>query len=143
MDALTAKYPAHLLRAYAPADCESDGYPSDWGQIAAVVKEAAGWRCVRCQAENSREGARVLTVHHLDGAKANCRWWNLAALCQRCHLHIQGTVKMHQGFMFEHSEWFKPYAAGYYAHSLLGLELSYGEVMRRLEELLCLQRRVM
>ncbi|GAH88897.1 unnamed protein product, partial [marine sediment metagenome] len=28
----------------------------------------------------------MLTVHHLDGNKANCEDWNLAALCQRCHL---------------------------------------------------------
>lgn len=35
---------------------------------------------------------RILTVHHLDGDKLNCRWWNLAALCQRCHLSIQGRV---------------------------------------------------
>lgn len=26
---------------------------------------------------------RILTVHHLNGVKADLRWWNLAALCQR------------------------------------------------------------
>ena len=35
---------------------------------------------------------RVLTVHHLDGDKANIRWWNLVALCQVCHLIIQAKV---------------------------------------------------
>jgi len=39
---------------------------------------------------------RVLTVHHLTGIKADLRWWNLAALDQRCHLEIQGRVRMEQ-----------------------------------------------
>lgn len=83
---------------------------------------------------------RILTVHHLDGDKANLRWWNLAALCQRCHLVIQGRVKMHQVYPFEHSEWMKPHAAGYYAWHYLRLELTRDETMQRLEELLKLER---
>ncbi len=51
---------------------------------------------------------RILTVHHLDGNKANCRWWNLAALCQRCHLTIQGRVDMRRIYPWPHSEWFRP-----------------------------------
>ena len=39
---------------------------------------------------------RVLTVHHLDGDKGNSAWWNLAALCQVCHLQIQGKVEVSQ-----------------------------------------------
>lgn len=35
---------------------------------------------------------RALTVHHLDGDKANMRWWNLLALCQFCHLSVQARV---------------------------------------------------
>ena len=31
---------------------------------------------------------RILTVHHLDGVKANCRWWNLAALCATAALTV-------------------------------------------------------
>jgi hypothetical protein len=111
-------------------------YPHDWQWIAGRVKEAAGWRCVRCDAPNSREGWRILTVHHLDGQKSNCRWWNLAALCQRCHLTIQGKVRMDQAYMHEHSEWFRPYVAGYYAFTVLGLELTRPEVEARMEELL-------
>lgn len=82
---------------------------------------------------------RILTVHHLDGNKANCRWWNLAALCQRCHLTIQGRVRMEQVYPFEHSEWFKPYAAGYYAFTYLGEELTREETTARLDELLRLE----
>jgi hypothetical protein len=85
---------------------------------------------------------RILTVHHLDGDKANCRWWNLAALCQRCHLQIQGKVQMARVWPWEHSEWFKPYVAGYYASVYLGEELSRQEVDSRLDELLALEKQV-
>ncbi len=62
------------------------------------------------------EAVLLSTTHHLDGQKGNCNWWNLAALCQRCHLHIQAKVVMERVWMFDHSEWFKPYVAGYYAY---------------------------
>ena len=64
---------------------------------------------------------RVLTVHHFDGNKSNNRWFNLMALCQVCHLTIQGKVIPEQPWMFEHSEWIKPYIAGYYALTFLSL----------------------
>lgn len=84
---------------------------------------------------------RILTVHHLNGIKHDCRWWNLVSLCQRCHLVIQGKVYMDRPWVYEHSEWFKPYAAGYYAWRHLGEELNRAEVMARLEELLALEDR--
>lgn len=84
---------------------------------------------------------RILTVHHFDGNKSNCAWWNLLALCQRCHLQIQTRVNPHQPYMFEHSEWLKPYVAGFYAFKYKGLTLFRddvkGEVM---ESLLALER---
>lgn len=83
---------------------------------------------------------RILTVHHLDGKKLNCRWWNLCALCQRCHLEIQGRVKLHRPWLFDHSEWFRPYVAGYYAWILLGEELDRDATLARLDELLELGR---
>lgn len=82
---------------------------------------------------------RILTVHHLDGDKANCRWWNLAALCQRCHLTIQGRVQLHRIWPWEHSDWFKPYAAGWYAFAYLGEDLTREETVARLDELLALE----
>ena len=84
---------------------------------------------------------RVLTVHHLDGDKSNCEWWNLAALCQVCHLIIQGKVRMEQVWMLEHSEWFKPYVAGYMAHIHLGIVAARDKemVLSNLEELLALE----
>ena len=41
--------------------------------------------------------------------------------------------------MFEHSEWFKPYVAGYYAH-LSGVGESEKYVMQHLGELLALEK---
>ena len=91
-------------------------YPDNWNQIATRIKNAAGWKCERCGHENEFVTGHVLTVHHLDGNKANCEDWNLAALCQRCHLKIQGRIKMHQLFMpdiLPVSDWFKPHLDGY------------------------------
>lgn len=85
---------------------------------------------------------RILTVHHFDGAKDNDAWWNKLALCQKCHLQIQTKVNPEIPWMFEHSEWLKPYVAGFYAEKYLKENLSREEVMARLEELLQLERRI-
>lgn len=85
--------------------------------------------------------ARILTVHHLDEDKGNCRWWNLAALCQRCHLRMQRAVVMGRPYHFEHSEWFRPFAAGFYACKYLGEDLDREATMARLGELLALEHR--
>lgn len=83
---------------------------------------------------------RILTVHHLNGVKWDCRWWNLASLCQRCHLTIQRRVLMERVFPLEHTEWFKPHAAGWYASAYLDLDLTREEALARLDELLALER---
>lgn len=91
-------------------------YPDNWKEIAKRIKDAAGWKCERCKEAHRVEGAFVLTVHHLDGNKSNCANWNLAALCQRCHLKIQGRVKMDQMFfeeILDVADWFKPHLEGY------------------------------
>ena len=82
---------------------------------------------------------RILTVHHLDEDKGNCRWWNLVALCQRDHLLMQRKVVMNRPWHYEHSEWFKPYAAAFYAFKYLGEDLDRTTVMQRLDELLKLE----
>lgn len=185
------------LRVYLPEECGPDGYPLAWHSIDGGpgikhrVREAAGYRCVRCHHPYAKGDGplsrcdwmcshpgpvevrdrfgdlringeqeidadqlrlliasglevyalwRVLTVHHLTMDKRDCRWWNLAALDQRCHLRIQTTVQMGRVYPFEHSEWFKPYAAGWYAWTYLGEELSRGEVEERLPELLALEQ---
>jgi len=64
-------------------------YPDNWDEIAARVKERAGQKCERCRHPNDQKHGYLLTVHHLNGNKANCADWNLVALCQRCHLRFQ------------------------------------------------------
>ena len=89
-------------------------YPEGWKEIAARIKDKAGWKCERCG--HPSEFRHILTVHHLDGDKSNCDDWNLAALCQACHLKIQGRVKMDQLFFLDVlpvSGWFKPHYDGY------------------------------
>ncbi|HXH87411.1 MAG TPA: hypothetical protein VNI55_02240 [Gaiellaceae bacterium] len=82
---------------------------------------------------------RILTVHHLNGDKADCRWWNLVSLCQRCHLRVQRVVLMSRIWPWEHSEWFRPYVAGYYASVYLGEDITREEAVARLDELLALE----
>lgn len=85
---------------------------------------------------------RILTCHHFDGNKANSAWWNLMALCQRCHLQIQGKVNPDTPYFLEHSEWIRPYVAGFYAAKYLKLQLTREQVMERLTELLKLEQLV-
>lgn len=138
-------------------------YPPEWPDVAWSVKQDAGWRCARCghphewsyeripcddrcDPARHRGGLndgrqRILTVHHLDGDKHNLAWWNLVALCQVCHLVIQAKVILERPWTWlEHSDWFKPYAAGWYAHRYLGQELTRDEVLERIDELLALER---
>lgn len=83
---------------------------------------------------------RILTVHHLDGDKSNCEWWNLLSLCQRCHLIVQGKVNPNQPYMLEHSDWFKPYVAGFYAKKYEGRLITRNEATARMDELLAHER---
>lgn len=116
-------------------------YPPDWKEIADRVKEAAGGRCIRCDHPHDPATHHVLTVHHLNGHKADSSWWNLLALCQRCHLSIQGRINPDQPYFLQHSEWFKPYVAGFYAHKYLDQQLPRDQVEARLDELLALEQR--
>ena len=90
-------------------------YPADWKDIATRVKDRSGWKCERCGHPHDPPNGYTLTVHHLDMDPANCEVYNLAALCQRCHLRIQVKVDFHQGWMLEHSDWMKPHVAGFLA----------------------------
>lgn len=90
-------------------------YPDNWKEIATALKEAHNWTCVRCSHPHDPKAGYCLTVHHLDLNPSNNAWYNLAPLCQRCHLSIQSRVVMERVWMLEHSAWFKPYVAGFYA----------------------------
>jgi hypothetical protein len=87
-------------------------YPAEWPFAAWAIKCMAGWRCERCGVAHGPI-PNVLTVHHLDGNKANLESWNLAALCQRCHLRIQHRVTFYQDWPFDHSPWMARHVADY------------------------------
>jgi hypothetical protein len=90
----------NLLRVYP-----GDGYPPGWTDksIQQEVHDIAGWHCEHCgmtfpvgdtramSARNQDGKPAILTVHHLNGVKNDCRWENLLACCQACHLHIQAV----------------------------------------------------
>lgn len=119
----------------------TSSYPPDWKAIAQRVKEEANWKCVRCGHAHDVKAGYMLTVHHLDLSPANCAWWNLAALCQRCHLQIQHKVIMERPWMLPHSEWFKPYVAGYYA-AQNGKSTERDYVLAHVDELIALGQAV-
>jgi hypothetical protein len=131
----------HGSGEWSPCDerCSHDG-PAQYASSGVGIMPLVATGPIVARGRGVLARWRILTVHHLDGDKANCRWWNLLALCQRCHLIIQGRVKPAQIYVFEHSEWFKPYAAGYYALTYLGEDLTREQTMERLDELLALER---
>lgn len=77
-----------------------DQYPENWPDIAYQVKERAGWHCEHCHHLNEPAGHHVLTVHHINGIKADCSNSNLVALCQRCHLYWQARLFLGQAWLF-------------------------------------------
>lgn len=118
----------------------SGSYPPEWPVIAKQVKDEAGWCCVRCEHPHDSATGHTLTVHHLDNDKSNCQWWNLAALCQKCHLRIQGKVIMQRQWYLPHSEWFRPYVAGYYA-AVHELPADKDSVLAQVDQLIALGQR--
>ena len=72
-------------------------YPPSWTKAYRdEFRRQRGDKCERCDRPHDAAHGYALTIHHLDNNKSNCEEWNLAALCQRCHLHIQGKVNMFQ-----------------------------------------------
>lgn len=74
-------------------------------------------------ARSSRE-SRPSRPWIADGDKGNNRWWNLLALCQVCHLQIQARVIPERPWLLEHSAWFKPFVAGFYAMYYAGEQIT-------------------
>lgn len=87
-------------------------YAENWPEISVSIKTAAGWRCVRCLRDHNPSGGRCLTVHHFNGDKGNNQAWNLMALCQVCHLQVQGRVDPRESLLFAPSTWAMPYVHG-------------------------------
>ena len=80
-------------------------YPPYWDEIAAYIKDKADWKCERCGHPHDPAAGYTLTVAHMIPDKSLVEEWNLAALCQRCHLHCQHKIDFEQPYMFEHSAW--------------------------------------
>ena len=138
----------HLIRAEAEHRCIRCHHPYRTGAHGKGEWSPCDEQCSHGYADTQPDGLggrlarwRILTVHHLDGDKGNCRWWNLAALCQRCHLTIQGRVVLDRPWHGEHTDWFQPYVAGFYAFKYLGEEIERSEAEARLAELLALEQR--
>lgn len=113
-------------------------YNSDGKTQRYLARERAGFKCIRCGSPSVP--GRILTTHHFDGDKSNDQWWNLMALCQVCHLQIQGRVDPNIPYFLEHSEWAKPYVAGFYAWKYEGRAVSRDEAEERMDELLSHER---
>ncbi len=68
-------------------------YHPKWSLISRLIRfHRANNRCEWCNAENYQphpvtKSKVILTVAHIDHDKTNNKFANLAALCQRCHLH--------------------------------------------------------
>ncbi|MDE3097418.1 MAG: hypothetical protein KGK07_15645 [Chloroflexota bacterium] len=107
----------------------SGEYPPEWPALSLGLKQGAGWRCERCghpddpalrtlmgvrpgrlpcdgRCTHATDGKqRMLTVHHLDGNKANLERFNLAVLCQACHLSVQARVDFYRPYFLPHTPW--------------------------------------
>lgn len=112
-------------------------YNRDGKEKRRAARERAGNRCIRCA--NPSVPGKILTTHHFDGDKANDEWWNLMALCQVCHLQIQNKVDPNVPYFLEHSDWAKPYVAGFYSKKYEGRNITRQEAEERLDELLKLE----
>lgn len=132
---------------WSPCDAEcTHGGPIRWR-----IGEGYTWHVVGSSAQGESSALvasraevqaswRILTVHHLNGDKLDLRWWNLAALCQRDHLAIQGKVTMDRVWPWEHSPWFRIHAAGWYSVAYEGRDITREEAEARLDDLLALER---
>jgi hypothetical protein len=77
--------PANLFRRYQPWECEEDcGYPFIWTKISEVRCAERLYRCDDCGFAYLEDGD-ILTVHHCNFNKADCRRENLDVYCWLCH----------------------------------------------------------
>ena len=89
-------------------------YPDNWKQLSEDRKAEVGHKCERCNVRDSHDpkDGNCLTVHHLVPDTTINETWNLAALCQRCHLHMK-NVNLYQGYLFEITGWLKWHLDGF------------------------------
>jgi hypothetical protein len=117
-----------------------NGPAGEWHRADELGQADSGEILHVLNAQQVQAAYRILTVHHLNGRKFDLRWHNLVALCQRCHLSVQSRVQMERLWPWEHSEWFRPYVAGFYAVKYEGREITREEAEARMGELLAYER---
>jgi len=90
-------------------------------------KQAAHYHCERCDTPNDPGTGHTLTAAHLDANPGNNERWNLAALCQRCHLHFEGynpfagvTEDNYNYVLTRCERWFIPHLKGYIQNQTWG-----------------------
>ncbi len=77
--------PASLFRVYEPWEIEEDsGYPFLWRKISDVRLAERFYRCEDCGFAYLEDGD-LLTVHHCNFNKSDCRRENLDVYCWLCH----------------------------------------------------------
>ncbi len=74
------------LRIYEPNECRKSRYPRGWSKIALKIKRLAKWQCEEC---GKRVKKSKLHAHHIIRNKGDCRYENLVALCNVCHVSIE------------------------------------------------------
>jgi hypothetical protein len=76
---------AHMFRRYKDWEIEEEtGYPFIWEKISAIRRAERLYRCADCGFAYLEEGD-LLTVHHSNFNKADCRRENLNVYCWLCH----------------------------------------------------------
>lgn len=77
--------PRILFRRYPAWECEKDsGYPFIWEKISEIRRAEKLYQCADCGFAYLEEGD-LLTVHHCNFNKADCRRENLDVYCWLCH----------------------------------------------------------
>lgn len=109
--------------------CRHEQRQVSWGVSGSALHQLMKLKSPQC---------RSLTVHHMDGDKANCVWWNLLALCQVCHLQVQAKVIPERPYLWEHKPWITPYVCGFYAHYYGQREITRAEAETTPEKWLAL-----
>jgi 5-methylcytosine-specific restriction endonuclease McrA len=119
----------------------TNDYNADGNAKRDAARASVGNVCIRCGSPSVP--GKILTVHHMDGDKANDEWWNLLPLCQVCHLQVQAKLDPEQPYFLEHSLWIKPYIAGFYAKKYEGRNITRDEAENRLTTLLAYEFRAL
>ena len=78
-----------LFRVYGDWECDTDGYPFIWRRISDIRRAERLYRCEDCGfaylEKEADADASILTVHHFNQRKADCRRKNLYVYCWLCH----------------------------------------------------------